>query len=1060
MDSAQSEKNLPPTKHLEMLDGKSADESEAHGMQHASPAEAMLLKVEKRVILKQDLTVVLLLAGCYFFAYLDRGAIGNARVMGFQKDLGMTSKQFYDCLLMFYVGYMIFELPASLSLRVFRPPWVYGGAVISFGVCSACMALVRTWAPVMVIRLLIGVTEAFVQTGFVFISLWYQKNEITTRCALYYGATPIAGAFSGLIAYGVDKNLDGTLGKTSWEWFFIIEGVLTIFWGLLVFILLPSLPETVAKRGSWLFRTEAEHTILMRRTIQANNTPDAKPRMFQVVWAMKDPKTWLGALIIAAPCLNVAAFGTFLPTFIQEFGFSRLRTQLMSMIPYAFAAVTLPTMAILADKLQKRAIPILACLGTSLIGFIMILTSVRRSVLLAGCCFVAAGSYPALIIAASWQLSSHAGYTKRSTAWATSQVFIQCYSIISTQIYTEPPRYFKGHGTLLGLNAVGVGAVLLNYWLMSRENARRDKRAEEYARNSEEVPDSEKDFEEMCDRHPQFRKAQLTLENDELRSQLNQDSRQTLPSFPTVTEGDARCQRSWRDLGPQLAVTGDLTSPVVTSPDVPLSFGAPEKLDGLEMVHLESCFNLFFKHYASFLPGVFASNSPFLGYYERSPFLFWTIICTGARHFQNPAFFQKVGTKTRDLTAGSILQVQDPIPTIQAILILCLWPLPLDTMWKDPSHALAGAAMQLAVQNGLHKAQNEQDFRRVLISSSDGGQLFRVRLWLHCVMVFQSTSTCDGLPFSTLPDCGEMYTEKLLHSVEDQALLDQYKIHRLQTKAIAAFLQNNDLQESSKCKGISVLINVFDSQIQEVGVMGNNSMTTLASTCARLSVLAFHLFSPMSDSKPHGLVCLLAVCTDVLDLATKLDATQVFAWYSTNYYLRMVLLAAFCVLRILRSRLRKVINTNEAEQSFFKAINFVRNRSTLSTDLDARYAIILKQLYSSETAFLREDGEVDGLRLDIRSRLFMSIVFDSFWWWRAEFDGRANPYLASSVNITNPGSTGSEALETHADGEVYSTMPVGTDLVDTLRVPTDFTDWNWPASLDLDDGQLQLAGPY
>lgn len=73
---------------------------------------------EKRVILKQDLAIVLSLAGCYFFAYLvcsgsplswsspltfyqDRGAIGNARIMGFQKDLQLSNSQFFNCLMMF-----------------------------------------------------------------------------------------------------------------------------------------------------------------------------------------------------------------------------------------------------------------------------------------------------------------------------------------------------------------------------------------------------------------------------------------------------------------------------------------------------------------------------------------------------------------------------------------------------------------------------------------------------------------------------------------------------------------------------------------------------------------------------------------------------------------------------------------------------------------------------------------------------------------------------------------------------------------------------------------------
>lgn len=83
----------------------------------------------------------------------------------------------------------------------------------------------------------------------------------------------------------------------------------------------------------------------------------------------------------------------------------------------------------------------------------------------------------------------------------------------------------------------------------------------------------------------------------------------------------------------------------------------------------------------------------------------------------------------------------------------------------------------------------------------------------------------------------------------------------------------------------------------------------------------------------------------------------------------MILLTAFCVLRILRSSLRALIPINEAEQALYKAIGFVKSRSTQPTDLDAKYAVILRQLYASTTAFKRADGVVDGLCLGVRSRL-------------------------------------------------------------------------------------------
>ena len=81
---------------------------------------------------------------------------------------------------------------------------------------------------------------------------------------------------SGLISYSVDQNPDGHLNRKSWEWFFLIEGVLTVTWGLLVLGLLPKLPETVAQKGSIIFREQEERDLILKRTTAARNTPDAK----------------------------------------------------------------------------------------------------------------------------------------------------------------------------------------------------------------------------------------------------------------------------------------------------------------------------------------------------------------------------------------------------------------------------------------------------------------------------------------------------------------------------------------------------------------------------------------------------------------------------------------------------------------------------------------------------------------------------------------------------------------------------------------------------------------
>ena len=76
---------------------------------------------------------------------------------------------------------MVVELPAILSLRVIPPNYVFGLAVVFFGIFSACFSQSKSYAAVIILRLLIGIAEAFVQSGWVFLSLWYRKEELSTR---------------------------------------------------------------------------------------------------------------------------------------------------------------------------------------------------------------------------------------------------------------------------------------------------------------------------------------------------------------------------------------------------------------------------------------------------------------------------------------------------------------------------------------------------------------------------------------------------------------------------------------------------------------------------------------------------------------------------------------------------------------------------------------------------------------------------------------------------------------------------------------------------------------
>ncbi|KAF2158851.1 hypothetical protein M409DRAFT_71412 [Zasmidium cellare ATCC 36951] len=461
-------------------------------------------KQEQRLLLKQDLAITLVLSGCYFWAYLDRGNIRNARVMGFQKDLRLSDRQFFNTLMMFYVGYMVFELPAALSLRFLHPGWAYGSAVMAFGVFSTCLSSVHSYGGVLGLRLLLGCAEAYLQTGLVYLALWYKPGEMGTRNAIFYGLAPFAGMISGLIAYGCEKNLNGVAGFTAWQWLYIVEGVPTVAWGILTAFCVPTLPEKLPTKGHWLFRSKTEQILIMSRMEQGQNSPHAKPVWWQLWWAIKDPKTYLGAFGIVASVLNIVVLGNLLPTFIKAFGFSPLDTQLYVMIPYAFATVLSPVAGLISDRVHCRTIPLCACISVSIVGYVILLSTTLPTALVAGCCFVASGAYSGLVLSATFIVVNHAGYTKRASALAIAQILAQLCSIMSTQIYTHPPHFYLGHGIILGFNVVGLLCVVVMYIIMSRANRQREMTlAEGMGRG--DIPGSDASFEDLCDYHPQFR---------------------------------------------------------------------------------------------------------------------------------------------------------------------------------------------------------------------------------------------------------------------------------------------------------------------------------------------------------------------------------------------------------------------------------------------------------------------------------------------------------------------------------------------------------------------------
>lgn len=148
-----------------------------------------------------------------------------------------------------------------------------------------------------------------------------------------------------------------------------------------------------------------------------------------------------------------------------------------------------------------------------------------------------------------------------------------------------------------------------------------------------------------------------------------------------------------------------------------------------------------------------------------------------------------------------------------------------------------------------------------------------------------------------------------------------------------------------------------------------------------------------------NLIKVYDVAVQAIEHATSLEG---LSFVCTFHFQRMLLLAAFVILKILRSELSSIVDAQIGERAYFKFILFLKEASVLHDDITSRGAGILTQLWASDNIFKRSDGRRDSLSLRIQSRLTMSVVFDCHWWWREEFGGQASPYEGETAKKSGP----------------------------------------------------------
>uniref|UniRef100_A0A8H8CJW7 Major facilitator superfamily (MFS) profile domain-containing protein n=1 Tax=Psilocybe cubensis TaxID=181762 RepID=A0A8H8CJW7_PSICU len=216
----------------------------------------------KKVLWKLDCHILPPLALLWLANFIDRSNVGNARIAGLEKDTHLKGNQFNTVLAVFYVSYLLVELPSNMLLKKMKPNRWIPLLVCLWGVITTLSALVKNFSGLVVIRLFLGSFEGGLLPGIIlYLSTIYKRHELQLRYSIihFYPSSSLSGAFGGLLATAILK-MDGVGGLAGWRWIFILEGLATVISSFIAAYFLPESLETAS------FFTDEERKFASKET--------------------------------------------------------------------------------------------------------------------------------------------------------------------------------------------------------------------------------------------------------------------------------------------------------------------------------------------------------------------------------------------------------------------------------------------------------------------------------------------------------------------------------------------------------------------------------------------------------------------------------------------------------------------------------------------------------------------------------------------------------------------------------------------------------------------------
>jgi len=269
---------------------------------------------------------------CYVVNFIDRVNIGFAKLQ-FLQDLKFDDAVFGIAAGMFFIGYVIFELPSNLLAARIGVRKTLLRIMVLWGALTIVLMFVRTASTLYAVRFLLGAAEAgFFPAIILYLTYWFPDRRRGRIMSLFVMAVPLAGIVGGPLSGSIMSGLHGALGFAGWQWLFLIEGVPAIVLGLAAYFVLDDRPAD----ARWLSDSEKAciaaalsagraRRAAEARDVAANEMGNEARKHGRLAEVLTNPRIYVLSAIYFSVFMALNAMGFWIPTLLRQVGVGHIR---------------------------------------------------------------------------------------------------------------------------------------------------------------------------------------------------------------------------------------------------------------------------------------------------------------------------------------------------------------------------------------------------------------------------------------------------------------------------------------------------------------------------------------------------------------------------------------------------------------------------------------------------------------------------------------------------------------------------------------------------------------